>query len=108
MRHVRAKDTVLVLTGKSRGKRGTVLSIDRDKDRALVEGVNMMKKHVRANPRQGVQGGIMQREAPIRLANLMLVCPQCGEPTRPRAEILSDGRKIRRCRLADCQAQIDK
>lgn len=104
--HVKMKDTVVVLTGKDRGARGTVLSVDRGKQRALVERVNMHKKHVRANPRQGVQGGILEREAPIHVSNLMIVCPQCNEPTRVGRRELSNGRRVRTCKR--CDAQLDK
>jgi large subunit ribosomal protein L24 len=105
--HVKAKDTVLVLSGKDRGRRGTVLSVDRVKDRALVEGVNVQKKHVRADPRKGVKGGILEREAPLPVSNLMVVCPRCGNPTRVGHEILSSGKKARRCSREGCRQQMD-
>ena len=104
---IKAKDTVIVLTGKDRGTRGTVLSVDPQKKRALVEGVNVQKKHVRADPRKGVKGGILEREAPLHVSNLMLVCPRCGEPTRVGHEVLDGGKKARRCSRKDCRQQMD-
>jgi len=104
--HVRSKDTVLVLTGKSRGLRGRVLSVDPAADRALVEGANMAKKHARANPRKGVKGGVLEREAPVHVSNLMVICPHCDKPTRVGHERLENGRKVRRCKR--CQAHVDK
>ena len=103
--HVKTKDLVVVLTGKAKGSRGTVLSVDRQKGRAIVERVNMMKKHTRANPTKGVQGGIVEREAPVDVSNLMLVCPQCSEPTRVLVRV--DGsRRVRTCRR--CDQPMDK
>ena len=104
---IKAKDTVIVLTGKDRGARGTVLSVDPQKQRALVEGVNVQKKHVRADPRKGVKGGILEREAPLHTSNLMLVCPRCGNPTRVGHEVLESGKKSRRCSRKDCGQQMD-
>lgn len=104
--NVKAKDTVLVLSGKDAGSRGTVLSVDRAASRALVEGVNKMKKHVRADPRRGTQGGVLEREAPIHVSNLMVVCPQCDEPTRLSRERREGGRLVRKCKR--CSAQVDK
>lgn len=107
---IKVKDTVEVLKGKDRGNRGTVLSIDRPKGRAVVEGVNLVKKHVRANPKQGVKGGILEREGAVPLSNLMVVCPRCGKPTRIGTEVLAADRKtrrVRRCRREGCGQQFD-
>jgi large subunit ribosomal protein L24 len=105
--HVKVKDTVLVLSGKSAGKRGKVLSVEVDKERAIVEGVNIVKRHSRGNPRKGVKGGILEREAPIHVSNLMLVCPRCGLPTRARKQVSAEGARRRTCRRDGCAAQID-
>ena len=104
---VRVKDTVVVLSGKDRGRRGAVLSVDVKKSRALVEGVNNQKKHVRADPRKGVKGGILVREASVHVSNLMVVCPRCGSPTRVGHETLANGKKARRCSRKDCGQQMD-
>ncbi len=81
-RHVRKGDTVLVLTGKDRGKQAKVLRVMPDKGAAIVERVNLLKKHTRPNPQKNIQGGILEREAPVKLSNLQVVCPSCNEPTR--------------------------
>ena len=105
--HVKAKDQVVVLTGKDKSptKRATVLSVDREKRRALVQGVAMVKKHARANPRKGVQGGIIEQESSVDVSNLMVVCPQCSAPTRARSE-RREGKLVRVCRK--CSAPMDK
>ena len=104
---IKTKDTVVVVTGKDRGRRGTVLSVDPGKSRVLVEGVNIQKKHVRADPRKGVKGGILEREAPLHTSNLMVVCAVCGSPTRVGHETLANGKKARRCSRKDCGQQMD-
>ena len=88
---------VLVLTGEYAGSRGRVLRVFPKKGRALVEGVNMVKRHTRAR-RPGEQSGILEKEAPIHASNLMVICPRCGQPTRVKKEILEDGSRVRACR----------
>jgi large subunit ribosomal protein L24 len=102
---IRRGDTVTVLTGKERGKRGKVLRVMPDASRVLVEHVNMIKKHQR--PTQKLrQGGIIEREGPIHLSNVQVVCGHCDRPSRTGVKILDDGRKIRVCRR--CGESIDK
>ncbi len=79
--HIKKGDTVYVNAGESKGQTGKVLEILRDKERAIVEGVNMVSKHTKPNA-QNPQGGILKKEAPIHLSNLMLVDPKTGKPTR--------------------------
>ena len=79
--HIKKDDTVMVLRGNDKGKKGKVLKIFRDKEKAIVEGVHIVKKHKKAR-KQGEQSGILSMEAPIKTSNLMLICPKCGEPTR--------------------------
>ena len=79
--HIRKGDTVVVITGESKGQKGRVLEVDRDKNRALVEGVNMVSKHTKPNAKSP-QGGILKKEAPVNVSNLMLVDPASGKPTR--------------------------
>ena len=79
--HIRKGDTVMVITGESKGQKGRVLEVDRDKNRALVEGLNTVSKHTKPNAKSP-QGGIIKKEAPIHLSNLMLVDPASGKPTR--------------------------
>ena len=100
--NVKKNDQVLVTTGKDRGARGRVLRVLADKGKAIVERVNMMKRHTRPNPQKGIQGGILEREAPIQIANLMVICPECGEPSRLGRKRLEDGRGQRVCK--NCNA----
>ncbi|MBI2917212.1 MAG: 50S ribosomal protein L24 [Chloroflexi bacterium] len=94
---LRTGDTVLVIAGKDRGQKGKVRRVIPEERRAVVEGLNMVKRHLRGRP--GVrQAGIIEREAPISLSNLMLLCPRCNKPARVGAQFLEDGRKVRRCR----------
>jgi large subunit ribosomal protein L24 len=79
--NIKKGDTVMVITGESKGQKGRVLEVDRDKNRALVEGVNTVSKHTKPNAKSP-QGGILKKEAPIHLSNLMLVDPASGKPTR--------------------------
>jgi large subunit ribosomal protein L24 len=79
--HIRKGDTVMVITGESKGQKGRVLEVDRNRERAIVEGVNMVSKHTKPNAKSP-QGGILKKEAPIHLSNLMLVDPASGKPTR--------------------------
>ena len=97
-----AGDTVVVIAGKDRGKRGRVLRTVPDKGQVVVEGVNILKRHTKANdPRRGgraaMQGGIVDFEAPLAYSNVMLVCPSCDRPTRIRHRILENGRKALVC-----------
>jgi large subunit ribosomal protein L24 len=95
-----------VTTGKDRGKRGRVVRVVAEKNRLVVEGVNIIKRHTRANPQKNVKGGVVEREAPLHASNVQLVCPECGEPTRIGKKILGDGRKVRICRK--CEGVVDK
>lgn len=92
---IRKGDQVVVIAGKDKGKRGKVLRIDLPKQRVVVEHVNMVKRHTKPNPGKGVGGGIVQREAAIAVANVMLISPDSGEPTRVGNKFLEDGRKVR-------------
>ena len=106
---IRKNDSVLVITGKDRGKRGRVLKVlpgENGKNRLIVEGVNMIKRHTKANPRKQVKGGIVAREASLHASNVQLVCPECGVQTRVGRKLLGDGRKVRICRK--CEGVVDK
>lgn len=98
---IRKNDNVVVITGKDRGKRGRVLQLVPAKNRLIVEGVNIVKRHTRPNPRQNVKGGVVEREAPLHASNVQIVCPECGAPTRIGKRLLGDGRKVRICRKCD-------
>ncbi len=101
---IRKNDTVLVIAGKDRGKRGKVrFAYPRD-ERLLVEGVNFIKKHTRASG-QVRQAGIVEQEAPIHMSNVMLLCGKCNHPTRVGSRFLKDGKKVRFC--CSCGEVID-
>ena len=102
---IRRGDTVVVLAGKERGKRGRVLGVLPDRRRVLVEHVNMVKKHQR--PTQKLrQGGIIEREGFVHLSNVMVVCGKCDRASRTGTRVLADGRKVRVCKR--CGESIDK
>nr|WP_222530181.1 50S ribosomal protein L24 [Azospirillum sp. 412522] len=90
---IKTKDKVVVLTGRDKGKTGEVLKVFPKENRAVVQGVNVVKKHQRASARS--QGGIIEMEAPINVSNLAHVDPKDGKPTRVGFKILEDGRKVR-------------
>ena len=92
---VRKNDTVIVRAGKDRGKRGRVLRVLAEKNRVVVEGVNIIKRHTRPNPQKNIKGGIVEREAPIHASNVMLLDPETNEPTRMGSKTLADGRRVR-------------
>ena len=94
MAKIRKGDNVVVLAGKDKGKQGSVLSV-LNNNRVLVEKINMMKKHVRPNPNQGVTGGIVEQEAPLQISNVALVNPATGKADRVGYKILEDGKKVR-------------
>jgi large subunit ribosomal protein L24 len=100
--HVKKGDTVLVLTGKDRGKQAKVLRVNPVKGTAIVERVNMLKKHTRPNPQKNIQGGILDREAPIKLSNLQVVCPSCNQPTRTGSHRTEEG-ATRFCKKCDTE-----
>ena len=94
MRKIKKGDDVVVLTGKDRGKRGTVLRVV-DDERLLVENVNLVKKHQKGNPQRGEAGGIIDKEMPLHVSNVGLFNPQAGKADRVGFKILEDGRKVR-------------
>ena len=93
---IKKNDTVLVIAGKDKGKKGKVRYAYPDDNRVMVEGINMIKKHAKAKA-QVRQAGIIEREAPINVADVMLICGKCNKPTRVGYRILQDGRKVRYC-----------
>jgi large subunit ribosomal protein L24 len=103
---IRKNDTVIVVTGRDRGKRGRVLRVLPDKGRVIVEGVNFIKRHTRPNPQRNIKGGIVQREAGLHASNVQLVCPECGAQTRVGRRRLDDGRTVRYC--VKCKGVVDK
>ena len=101
---IRKNDTVLVLAGKDKGKTGKVRFAYPKDERLLVEGVNFIRRHTRATGAVR-QAGIIEREAPIRVSNVMLLCSKCNHPTRVGFRFLEDGRKVRVCRA--CGEVVD-
>jgi len=97
MNKIKKNDIVFVLTGKDKGKSGKVFDLFPKKNRALVEGVNYVKKHMRKT-KQDQQGGIVQKEASIELSNLALFCKTCNKPARTGVNILADGSRSRFCK----------
>ncbi|OGR83057.1 MAG: 50S ribosomal protein L24 [Elusimicrobia bacterium RIFCSPLOWO2_01_FULL_64_13] len=99
---LKKKDKVMVLSGKDRGKRGEILRREGG-EKYIVSKINIVTKHQRA--KQNEQGGILKVEAPVHQSKLMLICPKCDSPTRPKTEILKDGGKVRTCR--NCSEMIE-
>ncbi|MBW1782505.1 MAG: 50S ribosomal protein L24 [Deltaproteobacteria bacterium] len=102
---IKKNDKVIVLVGKEVGKIGTVLKVDTEKGRVIVEKVNMIKRHSRPSPQTG-QGGIVEKEAPLNISNVMVVCDKCTEPTRIGKRLLEDGSKVRICKK--CGEPMDR
>ena len=94
---IKKNDKVIVLAGKEQGKIGNVLKVDIEKGHAIVEKINVMKRHSRARSKTP-KGGIVEKEAPIHISNLMLICNKCAEPTRIGKRILEDGSRARVCK----------
>ncbi len=90
-------DTVLVISGNDKGKKGKVLKVFPKADRVIVEGVNFIHRHTRPT-QKNPQGGIIEKEAPINASNLMVICPKCDTPSRMGSKVLNDGKRVRICR----------
>jgi large subunit ribosomal protein L24 len=103
---IRKEDQVLVIGGRDKGRQGRVLRVEVAAGRALVEGVNKIKRHTKPNPGKGSKGGVVEREATLHVSNLLLVCPECGKPTRVGRKTAENGRRLRTCKK--CRAVVDK
>lgn len=101
---IRKGDTVVIIAGRDRGKRGKVRRALPNEDRVIVEGLNMIKRHSRAR-KATRQAGIIELEAPLRVSNAMLICQKCGNPARVGFHFLDDGKKVRICN--SCGEVID-
>ncbi len=95
MRKIRKGDEVIVLTGKDKGRRGTVARVIPEKDRVIVDGVNLVKKHTKPNPNLGVAGGIVDKEMPIHISNVAVFNSETGKADRIGFKTLEDGKKVR-------------
>ena len=98
---IKKNDEVVMLSGRDKGKRGRVISVNPEDGKALVDNVNFVKRHTKANPQKNIKGGILEREAPVPLSQLMLVCKECQQPTRLAFKKQEDGRKTRVCKKCD-------
>ena len=103
--HIRKNDTVMVITGRDRGKTGKVIHVVPEKNRATVERLNMVKRHTKARGPQSPYG-IVEKEAAIHLSNLMIMCDKCNAPVRMGKLRLQDGRSVRICRR--CKGELDR
>jgi len=95
---IRHGDMVRIMAGRSKGKSGKVLSVNRVKGTVTVEHANIIKRHTRPNPSKNIKGGILEKEGPMHISNVMLVCPGCGKHARVGHTTLPDGTKVRVCR----------
>ncbi len=102
---IRKNDQVQVMAGRDKGKVGRVLEVEPQKSRLYVEHVNMVKRHTRPNPSRQIRGGILEKEGPIHVSNVALVCSECG-PTRIKHAEKAEGKKVRLC--AKCGKVLDK
>lgn len=102
---IKKEDTVLVTAGKEKGKKGRVLSVMPSKSQLIIEKVNIIKRHMKPN-RKYAQGGIIEKEAPIHVSNVILVCPKCNKATRIAGLVMESGRKVRTCKK--CKEVIDQ
>ncbi len=94
---IKKNDTVMVISGDEKGKKGRVRSVLSKENRLLIESLNMIKRHMKPSKKYS-QGGIIEKEAPVHRSNVMLVCPKCDKPTRIGLNILENGKKIRLCK----------
>jgi large subunit ribosomal protein L24 len=104
--HVKKDDTVQVMTGKDAGRTGKVLKVFPRNSTAIVENIQFLKRHTRSNPGRGIKGGIVEREAPIHVSNLQVVCRECNRPTRVGYRREPDGKKLRLCKK--CGGLLDR
>ena len=102
--HVKTGDTVVVISGKDKGKKGKVLAVSPKEGKIIVEGINMATKHKKPR-RQGDTGGIIRQEAALNMSNVMHICKKCGKPTRIGYTVLKDGSKVRVCKK--CNENFD-
>lgn len=101
MRKIKKGDEVIITTGKDKGRKGVVLSVVLDGEKLIVEGINTVKKHVKANPNTGDRGGIIIKTQPIHRSNVMLYDQASGKGSRVGIRILEDGRKVRYIKTTD-------
>ncbi len=103
---IRKDDQVRVMSGRDRGKTGKVLIVDAIRMQVTVEHSNMIKRHTRPNPSKNIKGGVLEREGPMAISNVMLICPGCNKHARVGRHLLPDGTKVRVCRR--CGTTLEK
>jgi large subunit ribosomal protein L24 len=103
---IRKGDQVRVMTGRDKGKTGRVLGVDPHRGTVTVEHANIIKRHTRANPSKNVKGGIVEKEGPIRISNVLLFCASCNKHARAGRKLMPDGTKVRICRR--CGTTLEK
>jgi large subunit ribosomal protein L24 len=103
---IRKGDQVKIIAGRDAGKTGRVLSINAKKNTVVVEHASIIKRHTRPNPGKNIKGGIVEKEGPVNVSNVLIVCPSCGKHTRIGHTVLPDGKKVRACRR--CGTTLDK
>ena len=101
--HIKTNDTIVVLSGRDKGKQGKVMGADPKAGKVLVEGINVAKRHKKPR-KQGQPGGIITKETPLDASKVMRICPKCNKPTRPAHSFHDDGNKVRVCKK--CGAEI--
>jgi large subunit ribosomal protein L24 len=101
---IRKEDTVYVIAGKDKGKKGRVLAINSGKNRVIIEKINIIKRHMKPTKKY-TQGGIIEKEAPIHISNVMLLCPKCSKPTKVGVALFESGERHRTCKK--CKEVID-
>jgi large subunit ribosomal protein L24 len=95
---IKKNDQVYILSGKDRGKTGRVLIVMPSDNKIVVEGVQIIKRHTKANPQRNIKGGIVEKESAIHISNVALMCKNCGKHTRLQFHLLADGRRARTCK----------
>ena len=103
--HVKKGDEVVVINGKDRGSRGKVMEVSPSEGKVIVEGVNIVTKHVKPR-RMGEPGGLVKAESALYACKVQLICPKCGRPTRTGSKINAKGQKVRTCKKQDCGAEF--
>lgn len=104
--HVKKGDEVIVINGKYRGKKGKVLEVSPSEGKVIVEGINIISKHVKPR-KMGEAGGIIKAESALYADKVQLICPKCGNPTRVGHTVNAEGKKMRTCKKSDCLAQFE-
>jgi len=100
--HIKTNDTVVVLSGRDKGKQGKVMHVDPKSAKVIIEGVSVARRHQKPR-KQGEEGGIISKETPIYASKVMRVCPKCDKPTRSAYKFNSDGEKVRVCKKCDAE-----